>query len=1313
MERIEALQIRQKGLITAIYGLENDLFVGDDLCLYNMEQQLHLYLKKEGFHAVVFYSSTDGFYAYGKEDLQSFMLNESQPSQQPVKKEGSGRLFDPNKDKRPMGGRSLLKNKPATAAPQEPAAQAAQAQEEFLFRPNMSRGYYVRKGRMAYDAIVNKILTVLDSHEDTAVIMNAAMSEPELGESLVRQLEERLRRISDNYHMHKSRNKLLINYHLVTEKGGFVTAFNRLNRSIFTTPYFRNQFIVGENNDQHTTSSVFYIGTPGKQEIRNLINRERLLSLKQVEWQKIDEICTQLSEKQYTIAPISILSVSENATGNRQSTSLQSLFHSLNPITFEALKAGKWVVTPQIEIDEPLLRKALSQVSGQEDMIHVLVNDITAWAKQPKRTKPLSFFSVGTSGVGKTFTTECIAEALKEDGFEYIRFNMTEFSQEHEGAKLIGSPPGYVGSNTRPRLFEALRKNRRLIICFDEIEKAHDTVITMLMNLLDAGSLTWNDEVGDFTDCIIVFTSNLMQEEVVATKNEMQAETGLSSEELVCSRTFQDKIRDIFKNPTHEKKLRPEFCGRIDRYLVYNTLKAADVIQIAMNTIRKIRAKQPISSGKISPDYLFQLAKTYAGSMYGARGLKKEITDDAERKGTVFAEGQEDDEQSIRDAMALYADYLRKPKIEIDEQQLREELKKVKGQTEIIEILIRDLKAWAAIPQHAQPLNFFAVGTSGVGKTFTAEQLALALKKQGYRSVIFSMTEYSRESDVAKLIGSAPGFSGSNTRPELFTQIASSRKLVICFDEIEKAHPQIMRTLMQLLDKGRLNWNGETGDFRDCIILFTSNLEQGKMVEAKSVVLKKYPTPIEALRSSELKKRITDICTSSESFQVPVEVWGRINRFLVYNPLTERDVIEVAIQESNKLVKQMYQLPLTGIDIDYLADMAEMCAGSMLGMRPLKDEVRTRITNARILFHPDADTACQLIKGEEGYELQGTENTERNWQDSIEKALERCHQRKYAIRPFDKESLIQELNKVYSQEDKSELLALRITTWFIQPVKKSPLTLFLAGSSGVGKTYSSQIIASFLSQYGYEFTDINMTEYGNEGDVWKLIGSATGYAGSDKKPLLRQAYDRSSKQVILFDEIEKAHSKIMDTIMRLMERGLITLNDMECDFSQCILIFTSNIAMDQLVQRKKELELQGISCKDAVYQKEIKAIIASKGFRPDILGRINTVAVYNPLSKEAVQRVAASEIRKLGKHFYLQINRIAASLTEQAANLFAGSNEGARPVYTYYETLLSEMFAYSPVRSGLLDIVELPDESGYELQPSTEDRLLAITEFIK
>lgn len=1280
--RLQDLQIRKRGLLTAIYGQEDDLFIGRDLHIYTMEQMLCAYLKAEGYQTIVFYSSTDGFYAYEKDHLTGFMNGQKR---QVAAATTHTTLFDAQKSKRPCAGRRLVQSSLTHQV-------ATENQEDVVYCPDLSRGYYVRKGRMAYEAVVSKVLSALDNMEQLVVVMHVTMSETELAEPLVRQLEDRLRRMSIDQVLRFGQNRLLIDYHIVGDRGSFEQAFNTIYRSIFTTPFFRNLFLKAEDGQQISSEQVFYVDCPQADEILAYIHRLRLLNKTKVQWDSLREICKQLAERNYRMSQ------------------LGPMLDACPEISFEVLKKERLVFTPQIDVNGELLLQKLSEVKGQSDMASLIQSDILQWAQQAKRIRPLSFFCVGTSGVGKTFTTKCVHQALQETGYDYVRFNMTEFMQEHEGAKLIGSPPGYVGSTTRPKLFEALRKNRRLIVCFDEIEKAHDTVITMLMNLLDAGSLSWNNEEGDFTDCILFFTSNLMQEEVVRTKHELMEEFNLSASELVKSNQFQNRIRDIFKNPVNEKSLRPEFCGRVDRYLVYNTLSAKDIIEIALTTVRKDSRSDAYRNRPVKPACLFQWAKDYAGSMYGARGLKKDVQVQLSQSDQLFLpdERVDADQYSTESALALYEDYQNRPKIHVDADRLREKLSLVKGQREIIEVLVSDIKAWSYIPIHQQPLNFFSVGTSGVGKTFTAELLAEALKPEGYRSVIFSMNEFSRESDIGRLIGSAPGYAGAQQRPELFKRIASCSRLIICFDEIEKAHPQIMRTLMQLLDKGKLSWNGETGDFRDCIILFTSNLEQQKMVEAKNVVLKKYDTPVAALRSSELKQRIAEICCASKSFQVPVEVWGRISRFLVYNPIQAKDVIEVALQEVTSMVKKIYRKQLVNVCADFLATMAERYSNHPLGMRPLKDDIRSVVTDSVEECMCSTTLTCQLIKQDERYVMVPA-NTQSVCQDQlITQAMEIYEKNRFKVQEFDKTALCKKLLRVYSQEDKADLLASKVSIWFMRPVKRAPLTLFLAGTSGTGKTYTSQIIAAFLASYGYEFTDINMSEYGNEGDVWKLIGSATGYVGSDKQPLLKQAYDRSPKQVILFDEIEKAHSKILDSIMRLMERGLITLNDTECDFSQSILIFTSNIVMDQLVHQKQILEQQAIYIDNPVYQQAMKRLMAGAGFRPDILGRINTVAVYNPLSFDSLCKVVISETRKLGTQYALQINRIDSAFVKQVASLFTESNEGARPVANYCESALGELFALSPLRAGLLDVVANNDH--LSLIQSKDQKSLSIQE---
>ena len=127
-------------------------------------------------------------------------------------------------------------------------------------------------------------------------------------------------------------------------------------------------------------------------------------------------------------------------------------------------------------------------------------------------------------------------------------------------------------------------------------------------------------------------------------------------------------------------------------------------------------------------------------------------------------------------------------------------------------------------------------------------------------------------------------------------------------------------------------------------------------------------------------------------------------------------------------------------------------------------------------------------------------------------------------------------------------------------------------------------------------------------------------------------------------------------------------------------------------------------------QKEMKSIIASAGFRPDILGRINTVVVYNPLDEKALIKVTISEIRKLGKQYNLQINNIEPSIVKEIALLFFRSDEGARPVYNYCEMQLGEVFALSTVRCGILDIIYTETDSNYKLIPSINNHVKSIDE---
>ena len=268
------------------------------------------------------------------------------------------------------------------------------------------------------------------------------------------------------------------------------------------------------------------------------------------------------------------------------------------------------------------------------------------------------------------------------------------------------------------------------------------------------------------------------------------------------------------------------------------------------------------------------------------------------------------------------------------------------------------------------------------------------------------------------------------------------------------------------------------------------------------------------------------------------------------------------------------------------------------------------------------------------------------------------------VEEFSEELLSRFLSKIHGQKDNMEVIVKDVTTWVNRPDEyKTPLVLMFAGTSGTGKTYTAEMISEALKSQGYEFVKLPMNEYKDKGDTWKLLGSPVGYEGNNKDTTLVAAHRRSDKLVILFDEMEKAHPSIFDTIMTLMEKGELSNGSGEkFDFRQSIIIFTTNLAMDKLTQRKKELIKTNVEVDSVQFQQAIKDILKQNGVKSEICGRIDSVFVYNTLDANVVARIAIEEIRKLGLVYNLQINNIPEKLLHEIAMQVSGSNEGARPI---------------------------------------------------
>lgn len=219
-----------------------------------------------------------------------------------------------------------------------------------------------------------------------------------------------------------------------------------------------------------------------------------------------------------------------------------------------------------------------------------------------------SSFFIGPTGCGKTELARLIATNYYQDSTRLLKINCSEYAQAHEYAKLIGSPPGYVGSNESGILADRAEQGSNWVILFDEIEKANEKLHNLLLGFLDEGKITDNKgKELDFTNSIFLFTSNIgIQDNVGKTPLGFGAEASTYKESI-------PKIEESFK-----KEFSPEFINRIDDIVFFNELTKEDAEAITRLNL----AKLPI---KITKKLVSHIVDNAYSREYGARNIKRYI----------------------------------------------------------------------------------------------------------------------------------------------------------------------------------------------------------------------------------------------------------------------------------------------------------------------------------------------------------------------------------------------------------------------------------------------------------------------------------------------------------------------------------------------------------------------------------------------------------------------------------------------------------------------------------------------------------------
>ena len=259
---------------------------------------------------------------------------------------------------------------------------------------------------------------------------------------------------------------------------------------------------------------------------------------------------------------------------------------------------------------EEQLRK---RVVGQEEALKAVANAVRrarAGLQDPNR--PIgSFLFLGPTGVGKTETCKALAEFLFDDERAMVRIDMSEFMERHAVARLIGAPPGYVGYDEGGVLTEAVRRRPYQVILFDEVEKAHEDVFNVLLQVLDDGRLTdGQGRTVDFKNTIIVLTSNLGSD-ILAAQPEGEP-----------TAMVQGQVMTIVRH-----HFRPEFLNRLDEIILFRRLQRSDmasIVSIQLEHLRKLLADRKIGL-ELDRSALEWLASEGYDSTYGARPLKRVI----------------------------------------------------------------------------------------------------------------------------------------------------------------------------------------------------------------------------------------------------------------------------------------------------------------------------------------------------------------------------------------------------------------------------------------------------------------------------------------------------------------------------------------------------------------------------------------------------------------------------------------------------------------------------------------------------------------
>ncbi|MCL2045586.1 MAG: ATP-dependent Clp protease ATP-binding subunit [Oscillospiraceae bacterium] len=274
-----------------------------------------------------------------------------------------------------------------------------------------------------------------------------------------------------------------------------------------------------------------------------------------------------------------------------------------------------------LKLEESLHKR----VVGQDEAVTAVAKALRrgrVGLKDPKR--PIgSFLFLGPTGVGKTELCRALAEVMFGDEDAMLRVDMSEYMEKHTVSKLIGSPPGYVGYDDGGHLAEKVRRKPYCVLLFDEIEKAHEDVFNIMLQIMEDGILT--DSQGrrvDFKNAIIVMTSNAGARNIVEKRTKLGFSAGVEDSDKEENEQIREAVMEEVK-----RLFKPEFLNRIDDVIVFHKLSREDIREICWKMLETVNSRMEAIGIKMTIEdaAIDLLAETGFDPVYGARPLRRAI----------------------------------------------------------------------------------------------------------------------------------------------------------------------------------------------------------------------------------------------------------------------------------------------------------------------------------------------------------------------------------------------------------------------------------------------------------------------------------------------------------------------------------------------------------------------------------------------------------------------------------------------------------------------------------------------------------------